>query len=156
MNLFRNGRGIAVQDKQAMASHGWSREQRRGAFFYRGKDEVGRHCFEMKVHWSRAGVQGEGSFSLAECGHFSLAGPLLGKEKIFLPFVGMCRASFFRVGDTRYTSSCWGLRVAEWWCVRAPPSGLPKSILNEVSFIYFHNSNKAGKYTHICIFIKYV
>ena len=60
----------------------------------------------MKVLWSRAGVQGGGGFSLAERGGFSLAGLLLGKEKIFLPAARVCKVSFFQLGNARYTFSC--------------------------------------------------
>lgn len=65
-----------------------------------------------KIRWHRVGVQGGSSFPVAECCGFSLAGLLLGKEKMFLPPAEVCKVSFFQVKNTRYTS-CWGLQVAE-------------------------------------------
>lgn len=66
-----------------------------------------------KVNWRKARVWG--------CGNFSLAGLLLSKEKN-LPF------------------SCWSSKVSsmDGTFMRAPPSGLPNFILNEVFFLYFH------------------
>ena len=53
---------LQFETSQPRQTMGKSREQRRGACFYRGKEEAGKGC-------------------LAE---FSLARPLLGKEKFFL------------------------------------------------------------------------
>lgn len=47
----------------------------------------------MQIHCRRARVQGGDGFSLAECGSLSLAGLLLGEEKIFLSPTGVCRIS---------------------------------------------------------------
>lgn len=91
-----------------MATIGKPKEQRRGAYFYRGKGGTRRGCFT----------------------EFSLARLLLGKEKFFLPPAGVCKVSCFLLGSVRYTS------YGEWYCVKVSPSGLPNSIINEASFIF--------------------
>lgn len=68
---------------------------------------------------------GSGSFSLAECGGFSLAGLFLGKEN--LPD-GACEVSFFLLESAEDSG---------WQCVRAPPSEFHDSYFNDV-FTHFH------------------
>ena len=75
-----------------------SREYRRGALFYRGKEEFGRGCFETRF------VGGEREFWVVaashwlSCGGCSLAGLLLSTEKIFCLPAGVCKASFLLLG----------------------------------------------------------
>lgn len=65
-------------------------------------------------------------------GGFSMAGFLLVKEKIFLPPGELCKVIFL----PRHVKA----GVKESTCLRAPPSQLPDSILNEISFIFTHIS----------------
>lgn len=67
---------------------GKSGEQRGGAFFSKGKKEVGRCCLEQKSVGGKLG-----------CSNFLLAGMLLGKKKIFLPPAEVYKVSFFLWGE---------------------------------------------------------
>lgn len=89
MGLFENRKGLAIQNKQAIAKAiGKSREQRRGMLFYRGRGwgwgEVGkafinkksiRINWDFKLYW----------LSMLSCDRLSLSGLLPCKEKN-LPF----------------------------------------------------------------------
>lgn len=66
-------------------------------------------------------------------GGFSMAGFLLVKDKIFLPPGELCKVSFFLPRHGKEG-------VKESTCLRAPPSQLPDSILNEISFTFTHIS----------------
>lgn len=84
-----------------------SREQKRGACFYREKWGAGRGFFT----------------------DFSLARLLLDKQKSFLLPSAIWKVSCFQLGNDRYS-------YFTWQCMRLPPSRPPNSILNEVSFIF--------------------
>lgn len=77
-----------------MVKHRQVRRTKERAYFYRGKEEVRRSCFEERF------IGGEESpgcvgFSLAECADFSLAGMLLGKEKNLLSSCWCSKLGFF-------------------------------------------------------------
>lgn len=81
MGLFRNGRGISIQDIQAM-SKPWTRDQRRGTLLYRKEEEVGRGCLQQrKSVGGKCACRVVTAFHWLTCGSLSLAGLLPGKEK---------------------------------------------------------------------------
>lgn len=46
MSLFGKSRGIVIWVKEVMVNYSKFREKKRGVCYYRGKERVGRGCFE--------------------------------------------------------------------------------------------------------------
>ena len=74
-----------------MVNHRQAQRTKERGLLYRGKEEVGRDCFEQNF------TRGEGELGVVvashwlSCGSFPLAGLLLGKEEIFLLPAEVCK-----------------------------------------------------------------
>ena len=111
---------------------GKSGELRRRVCFPRRKKGAGRGCSaEFGWWWLLIGWV---------CS-FSLAGLLMGIEKVFLPLIRIHKISFFQLVYVMYAS------YTELKWMRVPLAGIPDSVLNEASFTYFHKWHQNSKIT---------
>lgn len=120
---------IAIQAMQLRQNHRqvWRTKER--TIILQRKGEFGRSFHNTKPLEETGNSKG--------CGCLSLAGPLPGEGKIFLPPGGVLEQK---------TSSCWRYKVSSYlgqsrMSGRAPLQALPTPILVDVFLIKFHEEN---------------
>ena len=134
MNLFGNGRGIAVWGKQTFMNSRqvWRMKERN--LFYTRKEEIWEGCFEQKFI-------GEGQgFEVVMVSHWLRAVVsvlLLGHGEIFLLFVksrwNSCVKNVLPCeNNSSLPSCCWRCRLPQVVCRESSLQGLPSFIFTQV------------------------
>ena len=85
IGLFGNSKEWQIRTCHLWQTTGKYMEQKRGRFFDRGERRVERRCYKQRTHQRKPQVWSIVAFHWLNCDSLSLAGQLLGEEKIFLP-----------------------------------------------------------------------